>query len=273
MKLNKFLLSAFALGVFSMATLVSCDDDSATENQLNPNYVSLMDTPVALEILQGETGTTQGKIYASQATGSDRVVELKVLTADDTDMMPYTTIAAGDYTVPATVTIPAGATEASFPITITGNDLGYSGKQLVIAIVPKAGIDIAMSYDTPNAEVVSKRAVITAKRACDQNLLSITISSDAYGSETTWELYDVDFNLVASGGPYEDEVGSGETRSTCLEDGNYTFVIYDSYGDGMVSASSQGSYTLSKRDANGAQVQIATGGEFADYEIVEFSLP
>jgi hypothetical protein len=279
MKINKIILSAFALGVFSLSALVGCEDDTHTENQVHSNYVNLMDMPTPLEISLGESTTLQGKVYA-QPAGSDRTVTLEVVTdypdlANGNPDPRNTSIGTADFTVPATVTIPAGATEVSFPITITNTDLGYTGKVLSIRIKQEPGLEVPMSYTgtvaAGNIKTYSKPVIISAKRACDENSLIVNITTDDYGSETRWEVYtSPDFNLVAEGGPYIDG-GPGETVALCLPDGDYYFYIYDSYGDGFGEG---GSYTLSRRGADGTLTQIATGGgDFGSFAEVPFSLP
>jgi len=274
MKINKILLSAFVLGVFSLSALVGCEDDSATDNNVNPNYVSLMNLTAPLEILQGESTTIQGKVYASQASGSDRVIQLEAVSDYPNSSPINTTINDADYTFPASVTIPAGATEVSFPISITNTDLGYTGKVLSIRIKPQAGLDVPMSFTgtvgAGNLKTYSRPITINAKRACGDNSLTISIVTDAYGSETSWELYDSNGNFIANSIPYVDG-GVGETRVLCLPDGDYLFYILDSYGDGFGTG---GSYTISKRAADGSQVQVATGsGNFGNFDEVAFSLP
>ncbi|HXH18361.1 MAG TPA: hypothetical protein VNJ07_04685, partial [Chitinophagales bacterium] len=64
-----------------------------------------------------------------------------------------------------------------------------------------------------------------------QELVTIEITTDDYGSETTWSLFSQTTGLIASGGPY----GSNATyyEQVCVDTGDcYRFVIYDAFGDG-----------------------------------------
>jgi hypothetical protein len=56
----------------------------------------------------------------------------------------------------------------------------------------------------------------------------------------------------------------------CLSPGEYTFIIYDNYGDGMyTSASVQGSYTVKLGDT-----VLATGiGDFGASQATTFTIP
>ncbi|MDA0946185.1 MAG: FISUMP domain-containing protein, partial [Bacteroidetes bacterium] len=95
----------------------------------------------------------------------------------------------------------------------------------------------------------------------ENDVLTITIVTDNFPDETTWNLQDGAGNIVASGGPYF-EASTEITIQVSLASGCYTFNIYDSYGDGLMSVN--GSYTLS---VNGTS--LASGGEFAYYEAVD----
>ena len=72
---------------------------------------------------------------------------------------------------------------------------------------------------------------------CEGNEVLFSIIPDCYGTETTWQIFNVNNVLVASGGPYIDDFpspnGLALPNNICLEDGCYTFVINDSYGDGL----------------------------------------
>ena len=102
---------------------------------------------------------------------------------------------------------------------------------------------------------------------------TVDIVSDQYGSETTWELIDDGGSVVASGGPYGNLQASGTTvnpteYATVNLNNCYSFVIYDSYGDGMNTAQyGLGSYSVV--DAGG--VSIASGGVFQSEERSNFN--
>lgn len=64
--------------------------------------------------------------------------------------------------------------------------------------------------------------------------LTLTITTDGWGSEVTWDVRDYTGALVANGGPYGNNSTYTETISLPSES-CYTFNIYDSYGDGLLS--------------------------------------
>jgi hypothetical protein len=282
----KNILSFSVLAMLSLGVLVGCEDDSATESQTAKDYVSIVNIPKPVDVPEGQTITTDVKVYAGHVSNVDRVLNLEVIYestyniahadsfGNPAKVVPITTAGADEFSVPATVTIPAGSKEGTFQVTLTDVDLGYGGKQIVIGIVPEAGIDQAMSsigtVTAGDIEILNKRLVLTARRECVLTSVSLEIVTDRWGSETEWQLYDSALNVVAFGGPYADVAGSGEKTFFCLEDGNYTFVITDSENDGM---GSDGKYTLTKLDADGNEVVIVTGGQFTSDEVTEFSIP
>ena len=64
--------------------------------------------------------------------------------------------------------------------------------------------------------------------------LTLTITTDSWGSEVTWDVRDYSGTLVANGGPYGNNTTYTETISLPSES-CYTFNMYDSYGDGLLS--------------------------------------
>jgi hypothetical protein len=72
--------------------------------------------------------------------------------------------------------------------------------------------------------------------SADVGVAEIDITTDNYGDEITWTLIE-NGSVIAQGGPYQG--GSSITVPTSyatLTPGNcYSFIIYDSYGDGILS--------------------------------------
>ena len=81
-----------------------------------------------------------------------------------------------------------------------------------------------------------------------QHTISISLTTDRYGSETTWQVQDLSNNSVlASGGPYTDGAVTTIDIPDIDVDGNgcYMFVINDAYGDGICCSYGNGSYSVS----------------------------
>ena len=104
---------------------------------------------------------------------------------------------------------------------------------------------------------------------CNDNSLTLTINLDNYPEETSWNITNSGGTVVASGGTYGSQPdGSTVIEDICLADGcDYTFTIFDSYGDGICCSYGSGSYTLS-----GPGGTIASGGSFGSSESTDFDL-
>mgnify|MGYP003640334587 CR=1 FL=1 len=62
----------------------------------------------------------------------------------------------------------------------------------------------------------------------------ININLDQYPSETTWDIKDAYGSTVLSGGPYDSvPIYQPQMIMNCLPVGQFTFTIYDQYGDGL----------------------------------------
>ena len=93
--------------------------------------------------------------------------------------------------------------------------------------------------------------------------VTVNITTDAYGSETTWDLKNSTGQTIISGGPYNDLSAAGtttQTPTTTTLSGQecHTFTIYDSYGDGINAGYGAGFFTVI--DGNGTT--LVSGGVF-----------
>lgn len=87
--------------------------------------------------------------------------------------------------------------------------------------------------------------------------VDLTLTVDNYPEETTWEIKDETGKVIQSGGDYRDVTdGTTLVETFCLSPGCYTFIILDSYGDGICCGYGSGSYEVS--DASGILVSGAT---------------
>ena len=84
---------------------------------------------------------------------------------------------------------------------------------------------------------------------------TIDITTDTYGDEITWVLQE-NGSTIASGGPYAGgAITTAPTAYATLTNGEcYSFIIYDSYGDGLLAG---GSYTV--KDAGGNIIASGSG--------------
>ena len=94
---------------------------------------------------------------------------------------------------------------------------------------------------------------------------TVTLSTDNYGAETSWQLR-TDAGVTIGGGS---NLANNQTFNDefCLNDGNYTFIINDSYGDGICCQFGQGSYAITTSDTT-----LISGGQFASSESKTFTI-
>jgi len=66
---------------------------------------------------------------------------------------------------------------------------------------------------------------------------TIVINLDQYQSETSWGIYDTSGSLLTYGYGYGSQPDYAIIiEQRCLPEGDLTFIIYDSYGDGLNGA-------------------------------------
>jgi hypothetical protein len=263
MKIYKNLksISGFLLLTLSLF-IVGCEQEINDENYLSNDFVGFsFDQNVDVPI--GETIVVDVDVYASSAKDMDRTLGLYV---DDSSTAPSTV-----FTVPSSVTIPAGAMKATVEVTITGGELGSGGKSIVIGMNTALGLDMPTSVND-EGDILQKMHTINAKDACFENTVTLDIVFDDYPEENAWQLY-AGSDLYAQGGVTGGSITGypGEetyTTTFCLSNGDYTFVVYDLYSDGMCCSYGDGSYTVTAEDGT----VLASGGSFGANEVTDFTL-
>ena len=101
--------------------------------------------------------------------------------------------------------------------------------------------------------------------SCADNSLTFNLTTDNYGEETSWQITHNQVGIVASGSGYA--ANTQYTEQLCLTNGDYTFTINDSYGDGICCSYGSGSYAL-----NNEATLLASGSSFQSSESTAFSL-
>jgi len=140
---------------------------------------------------------------------------------------------SGDYTI-GTITIPANSYDGSLALTFNDDDLvDLVAYTLIVKLEIPEGI----------AVIGSDTATINYNRYLVRSSTFWTMVEDFYSDERTWEVVDDMGNVVFSGGPYA-QGGNTYTENFYLDDGCYTFTIYDAYGDGQSDGNITGSYSL-----------------------------
>lgn len=97
--------------------------------------------------------------------------------------------------------------------------------------------------------------------------VTVKVVLDYYGSETSWEVVNQNYNIVANGGPYQDnQAGAVKTKNLCLPEGCYTLYIDDEYGDGICCDYGDGYLEI----LSGGQVIGESDGYFGYYDVIDF---
>ena len=158
----------------------------------------------------------------------------------------------------------------------TGNLSTYGVDQITVGqVTPSAATNYSIEITTTDDNMSDNTVSQTLSPANTSVGLDVTveIETDAYGSETTWELRGSTGTLLASGGPYNDLSAVGTTVQTpvhvllttpfdCT-----TFTIDDSYSDGMDAGYGAGNYAVKDHDGN----VLVSGGDFGDSESGKFT--
>ena len=103
--------------------------------------------------------------------------------------------------------------------------------------------------------------------------LTIRITLDQYGSETSWTLNNSAGETVASSPAYDDSAASGEYPQSDIDinvsNDCYTFTILDSFGDGLDGGFGIGSYSIL---SDGVVISGVEGGAFGSSDERSFSV-
>ena len=134
--------------------------------------------------------------------------------------------------------------------------------------IPSAGMMTA-DFDVTMAAlglwdvVVSHPAGLPCDPGDEDAVITVSILTDDFGEETTWELLEQGVGLVASGGPYPSNTQIDVDVPVCSS-GCYTFAIFDDFGDGICCLEGEGHYSI-LLDGE----EVGSGGEFEFFETVE----
>lgn len=118
------------------------------------------------------------------------------------------------------------------------------------------GTDVAPSNNT-GIQTISLAPEVT------NTSLIVKVTTDRYGSESSWKIRKGNNAVLASGGPYADLAANGvtvqpEVAVTLPAMDCYKFEMLDSYGDGLCCQYGQGGYEVTTSDGT----VIISGGEF-----------
>ena len=155
--------------------------------------------------------------------------------------------------------IAAGASETiTLPaITVTSIDFTYS-----ISINSPNGTTDARTCNNDVSESLQMTTVYASTTA-----ITLDLKTDLEAAETTWEFLNSNNEVIKQGGGnYFGNLNITETFEVSSDE-CYTFVIYDTGGDGICCSNGEGYYTLSTDDGT----VIYSGGDFTSEDRINIS--
>ncbi len=160
------------------------------------------------------------------------------------------------------ISIQEGSTVAANLYTEEGLEVNDSGDDETTYMI---GLFIAEELESGDNVIWGWNTTCGQPDPCQegQNLVTITINTDNFASETSWELL-VNGSVAASGG---ENYASTTTyvEEICVDPGCYEFTIFDSFGDGICCGFGEGGYSV----ALNGQV-VGSGAEFGGLETTVF---
>ena len=124
---------------------------------------------------------------------------------------------------------------------------------------PNPQSDVSNNSPPQPAPEVTPNPTRLPTNAPTPSCIKVSISADKFGHETSWELKDVDRNIMLGSVPVDtyDAYEKASKEFCGLQAGKYTFTISDKYGDGMTQGSPKGKFRVYLNDR-----QLFSGGYF-----------
>lgn len=229
--------------LFLSLALFSCSGEDDNNKSFNGPQEALLfnNTSSILEVTASASSSIEVLVSSTTRSNVDRVIPVSVSS--------FTAAAPNQYSIDvATAVIPAGETTARLRI--------LSGDFASLPVV--GGVDLVLVFDEGNYSLPNRsNHVVSIRRGCLDTRAVFNILFDGYASEISWVLTNSSGAIVASSSGYADGLGS-YTQTFCLTPGTYTFVMNDSYGDGL-SFPALGSFSITL--PNGT-TPVTGGGNF-----------
>jgi len=167
----------------------------------------------------------------------------------------------------ATITASQGGTVLS-SLDWEGNLDTYDNEIVELPSIANFSTEIPVDFSItiPEDEYTENNSISeTINRFITSELITLDLTTDNYGSDTSWSIVDDMGNEIASGNNYSNNETISKTI-TLPTVGCYDFIIEDSYNDGICCNFGEGSYSLKDHEGN----VLAVGGEFRSQEVVLF---
>lgn len=227
-----------------------------TGQQTTSTYVSYIGSNAPDH--QASTGGVDADLITymgETATCANLDMDIRVQNKGDQTMAAGATVQIMDgSTVLGTATTTTALDQ--FDVEIVTVSVSISGNTTLTANITASG-DINTGNDDQTIPV-------TLAEETNYAAVLVEVTTDRYGSETTWTLKNGSNQTIASGGPYSDASASGaypqaSVYATIDPNDCYTLTVNDSYGDGMDSGYGTG---FVKVTAGGTS--LISVGDFTD---------
>lgn len=160
----------------------------------------------------------------------------------------------------------------------TGNLNTYAYQDVTVGTYPLSAnsnivYTVTATSDNNAANNSQTRSYTVGNTQTQYTNITIKITLDRYGSETSWRLKNSAGTIVAQNPNYTNAGSNGAYPqpdiNLTLPNDCYTFEIFDSYGDGMCCAYGNGGYQIL---ANGVLMTGMSGGNFTSSETKNFKV-
>jgi hypothetical protein len=139
----------------------------------------------------------------------------------------------------------------------TGSIPFYGTQEITLpamTFTPQATNNVVVTVTSVNGGAGSVGTVATSTKAIQVGSIApstnliLKVTTDRYGSETTWKIRNASGSVIAAGGPYTDGAASGSFPQPDVNifapNGCYDLEVNDSYGDGFDSGYGNGKIEL-----------------------------
>jgi len=227
----------------------NCEDEQF-ESSLD--YITFSEPTYQSSVDPGSTATKEIIVYSTTISNAERVFDIEV----DLDL---TTGDIGSYSVPTSVTIPANSNEGTFSIGLSDVNLDCFN-DVAFKLMPDAGVNPGNTSVLTYYQKPSDTCLLEVSGTLD-------FTFDSYASEISYEVLDVEGNIVVSGPStaFADGTSTASIPVTLCDGRCYSLVVYDSFGDGLASP---GEFTLT---LNGT-VYATGAGDFGSSTSTSFQV-
>lgn len=211
-----FKTLALALALF----LSSCEEEAVVDPSNPPAAVSFDMESDSFVVVDDESAYDI-TVQFTKTSNVDRTVSFMI--NEDA-----TTASSDQYSVGNQVVVPAGSLIGTTTLDFNYDELDFGDSRVL-------SLDLVLGEnDTPN--ITRQSFDLTFVKECTLNNVVLSIDTDDYPEETTWELYDFAVSTtvpVQTGGPFDGQANVIIDIPLCLDAGSYGIIVRDSYGDGI----------------------------------------